>query len=338
MRRTILSLLVLGMLARIADGSETEVPNTVSRFDFGPCWSGTVVRHEFTFTNAGSSPWLVLGQTSTCSCSVAERLPHDVAPGSQLTVPIVFSLPNAAGTASHGRVTIHVIDGSGSKRDLSCEFTAQPEVAMVLPGNGHLTFPSIDARGPELRHREIIIRGRHPAAWDRLQAKVVSGSDVLAVEVGPSAEHPGDWNLDMVITPGRISGVVMAGVELSCWNGSVALPTAERMTITMVFLGGVFADPSSVLIGALGPGEEHDFEFTLHYRDRPDPVSITKLTMSDAHQCSARVSDGGVIMARFIADHKLGRASGWIDVETDQGPLRVPYYAAIASTDAANGR
>ena len=64
---------------------------------FGEVKEGTLVSHDFTFTNAGSVPLLISDARSTCGCTVPQYPRAPIAPGASGTVRVVFNTANKYG-------------------------------------------------------------------------------------------------------------------------------------------------------------------------------------------------------------------------------------------------
>lgn len=117
MRKTILSLACLAILAACNNQSSTEnvassdpkevSANTVpdaenapafkfekEAYDFGEITEGEKVSYDFKFTNIGKSPLIITSATATCGCTVPEYPKEPVAPGAVGMIRVVF---NSAG-------------------------------------------------------------------------------------------------------------------------------------------------------------------------------------------------------------------------------------------------
>lgn len=68
-----------------------------TEFLFGDVREGTVVRHEFTFTNTGRAPLLITDARSTCGCTVPSYPKEPVAPGESGTVEVAFNTAHKYG-------------------------------------------------------------------------------------------------------------------------------------------------------------------------------------------------------------------------------------------------
>ncbi len=66
-------------------------------FDFGTASEGTVVTHNFRFTNMGSEPLAILGVEASCSCLSVEVPNREIAPGETAAVTLQFYSTNNRG-------------------------------------------------------------------------------------------------------------------------------------------------------------------------------------------------------------------------------------------------
>jgi hypothetical protein len=59
-------------------------------FEFGEVDQGTVVKHDFPFTNTGSVPLLITKARSTCGCTVPSYPEEPLAPGETGIISVAF--------------------------------------------------------------------------------------------------------------------------------------------------------------------------------------------------------------------------------------------------------
>ena len=60
-------------------------------YDFGTVTEGTVVEKEYTFTNTGDSPLIIVDAKGSCGCTVPTWTKKPVAPGEEGTVLVKFN-------------------------------------------------------------------------------------------------------------------------------------------------------------------------------------------------------------------------------------------------------
>lgn len=66
-----------------------------SQFDFGNIEKGKKVEHEFTFTNTGKAPLVIVDAKSTCGCTVPKYSEEPVQPGEKGSLLVTY---NGSGT------------------------------------------------------------------------------------------------------------------------------------------------------------------------------------------------------------------------------------------------
>ncbi len=66
-------------------------------YDFGTIYQGDVAQKNFTFTNTGTAPLLIVNATSTCGCTVPEWPKKPILPDSSGSVLVKFNSANKEG-------------------------------------------------------------------------------------------------------------------------------------------------------------------------------------------------------------------------------------------------
>lgn len=69
-------------------------------YDFGTIFEGDVVTKDFSFTNTGTAPLLILRATSTCGCTIPEWPKTPVAPDSTSSIKVKFNSLHKGGDQS----------------------------------------------------------------------------------------------------------------------------------------------------------------------------------------------------------------------------------------------
>lgn len=69
-------------------------------YDFGSIFEGDVVTKDFSFTNTGTAPLLILKATSTCGCTIPEWPKTPIAPDSTSSIKVKFNSLHKAGDQS----------------------------------------------------------------------------------------------------------------------------------------------------------------------------------------------------------------------------------------------
>lgn len=328
----IVNWLLLLLLAGSLIAGEAEI---VQVHPFGSVFPGSLVRHDFVFRNDGQTAWRVGAVSATCSCGKPKNLPQSVAPGESLTVPVVYQVGMDRRRGFGGDVRVEISGGDSAPQRLVARFTLEAHGLLQLPGRGRVVLAPVPADGPPVVTRYPLARDSHPAPWDALAVKVTAGADALAAEVSPDPERPGDWNLNVTLTPHGFAGVLPSQVELVCSQAGKALPFSERLTVIARVTGAVRADPASLLFGALTTRDRRTF------RVLPDASTtmpeLNGITVSDPAHASARIQpDGSIEVTLDPGVIKEDRqASGQLELQFSGGSrLRVPYFAAFSAEPA----
>jgi hypothetical protein len=95
-------------------GNFPEMTFTETEFDFGTVEEGTVVEHEYKFTNTGSAPLIVVNAKGSCGCTVPTWSKEPIAPGAEGTMLVKFNT-NGKPNAQTKTVTIKANTESGTE-------------------------------------------------------------------------------------------------------------------------------------------------------------------------------------------------------------------------------
>ena len=104
-----------------ADGQTTEIPGAVQpqapagpttkmtfkylEYDFGTVKDGTVVSHEYEFTNTGTEPLIISDAKASCGCTVPSWPKEPIQPGGKGAIKVQFDSKGKPGQQSK-KVTI----------------------------------------------------------------------------------------------------------------------------------------------------------------------------------------------------------------------------------------
>lgn len=104
-----------------ADGSPTAIPGAVQpqapagpttkmtfkylEYDFGTVKDGTVVSHEYEFTNTGTEPLIISDAKASCGCTVPSWPKEPIQPGDKGSIKVQFDSKGKPGDQSK-KVTI----------------------------------------------------------------------------------------------------------------------------------------------------------------------------------------------------------------------------------------
>lgn len=95
-------------------GNFPEMTFTETEFDFGTVEEGTVVEHEYRFTNTGNAPLIVVNAKGSCGCTVPTWSKEPIAPGAEGTMLVKFNT-NGKPNAQTKTVTIKANTESGTE-------------------------------------------------------------------------------------------------------------------------------------------------------------------------------------------------------------------------------
>ena len=76
-----------------------------SVFEFGSVNDGDIIQHDFSFTNTGTAPLIILTATTTCGCTVPEWPKKPIPPDSTASIQVKFNTLDKTG-AQTKEVTI----------------------------------------------------------------------------------------------------------------------------------------------------------------------------------------------------------------------------------------
>jgi hypothetical protein len=134
-------LVLAGVMGIIVPGLAQTNPPSVSGarmtfaapdYDFGKVDSGTLVKHDFVFTNTGDQVLEVSGVRTSCGCTTAGQWDKQVEPGHTGKIPIQF---NSGGYGGQVHKTVYV----------TCNDSNQPSVTLNLQGTVWKLFNVIPA-------------------------------------------------------------------------------------------------------------------------------------------------------------------------------------------------
>lgn len=94
---------------------------SATTFDFGLVAQGTVVQHDYVFTNPGGAPLLITGVYPSCDCTTAGKWSVRVEPGRAGTIPVRFDSSDYGGPIDKWLV-------------VTSNDPAQPRVTLLLKG------------------------------------------------------------------------------------------------------------------------------------------------------------------------------------------------------------
>ncbi len=192
-------------------------------FDFGRVAAGTVVDHDYAFTNAGPAPLVVTGVYPSCDCTVVGRWSALVEAGHSGSIPVRF---DSAGYG--GAIDKWIIVASSDP--------ARPQVKLVFRGTvagpidvspPNVTFtPAAGATGRETRVIRITNHTGEPLAL----AAPECASRAFAVEL--QTVRPGEeFELRVTLVPPIGPGPVRGFITIK--TNSVPVPVIAVMALAL---------------------------------------------------------------------------------------------------------
>jgi hypothetical protein len=104
---------------------------TETEFDFGTVEEGTVVEHEYKFTNTGNAPLIVVNAKASCGCTVPTWSKEPIAPGGEGMMLVKFNT-NGKPNAQNKTVTITANTESG-KESIRIKGFVTPKATAAAP-------------------------------------------------------------------------------------------------------------------------------------------------------------------------------------------------------------
>ncbi len=90
----------------LKDGQVPGIEFDTPKFVFGRVMAGTVVTHDFWFTNTGNGPLEILAVRPSCGCTTSGEHDRIIEPGASARIPIVVATKKLAGKLTK-TVTVH---------------------------------------------------------------------------------------------------------------------------------------------------------------------------------------------------------------------------------------
>ncbi len=317
----LIAVLLLGSMS-LASADEADPPLAPPiEFDAGGVYPGAIISHEFAIENHDAAAWTVLKALTTCSCTVVGATAAMIPAGGRLMVPVAFNPGTKVGY--HASSTVRVrIRRDGQVVDLPLIMEATPEIPVTGPER-----IALSTQAP--RASFVIRRGRHPAAWNQVRARLVSGGDALRIE-DQAAEGDG-WRVTIALDAPGWSGVLFGRIALECQLDGQPLPYQPDLTVVARLDGPVRSSPASVLFSAIPSGKTAEVQVRIEGLN----LSTATTTTSD-ERCHALLdAPAGSLTMTFSATGPAESANGWVDVIAGSAHLRIPYIAAVVRGAAA---
>lgn len=130
MKRLIPLLIISLLCAAFARGADKDALPRIAfaekTFDFGDiAEDGGSVTHEFTFTNEGTAPLLIVSATASCGCTKPQIPARPVKPGQKSKIVVTFNPKGRPGKFSK-TITVRTNDAKNSRVKLRITGTVTP--------------------------------------------------------------------------------------------------------------------------------------------------------------------------------------------------------------------
>jgi len=98
---------------------ETAIKFDESEFDFGEITKGSIVTHEFAFTNTGTKPLIISEVIASCGCTTPDFTKSPVLPDKKGSVTVTFDSSGYTGTVNK---TVRI---EGNFKPITIQFQAK---------------------------------------------------------------------------------------------------------------------------------------------------------------------------------------------------------------------
>jgi len=173
-RFAVLSLVAGSAFAQVpvadTNASSAKIQFQVTTFDFGKLSSGQAARHDFIFTNVGSSVLEITAVRPSCGCTTAGEWSKTVDPGKTGTIPLQFNSAGFSGTVV-------------KTATVTCNDPATPSLTLQLTGN---VWKEIDAV-PQF----AVLNGTSESVADaKASIKIVNNGELPMTITGMEINNP----------------------------------------------------------------------------------------------------------------------------------------------------
>ncbi|MBW1297091.1 DUF1573 domain-containing protein [Aquimarina litoralis] len=105
---------------------------TETEFDFGTVNEGDILTHNFTFTNTGNAPLVIVNAKGSCGCTVSNWSKEPIAPGATSEMLVSFNT-NGKPNLQNKQVTITTNTDKG-KHILKVKAMVTPKIKNSVSG------------------------------------------------------------------------------------------------------------------------------------------------------------------------------------------------------------
>jgi hypothetical protein len=231
--------------------------------DFGRVAGGSVVKHEYVFTNTGTATLTVSQVHATCGCTALGTWSREVAPGATGTIPIQFNSGSFMGVV-HKTVTV------------TCNDPAQPTVHLQLKANIWKSIEvqpmfavlnvSADTTGPVSSTVRIAINQEEPLGVHSAESNLKHFTAEIVTNT-PGREYNLIIKTVPPLPPGNTQG------QISFKTTSTNTPTMSLPALAIV-QPAVVVSPAQITLPAQSPAQPQTYVVAVrNYSSAPFAVS-----------------------------------------------------------------
>ncbi len=275
-------------LLTAATGPRIEFATPV--YDFGKITAGEVVKHDFVFTNIGTSILTISQVKPGCGCTTAGTWNRTVEPGKTGVIPIQYHASSSSGTIWKS-ILVSCNDVAHSNIFLQIKGNIWTPVS-ITPATAYFNFAS-DATTNETRVLKIT---SHLDAPLEFVGSPQETNDAFQVELKPLS--PGkEYELRVTADPTKIAATVNAPVVLK--SSTQSLPEL-RVPVMAFVRPAVSLVPALVRVPIGKPAEASTSVVTIHnISARPLELSEPTINLEGAKLDIQELQTGKVFRVTF---------------------------------------
>jgi hypothetical protein len=304
-----MGLSLLG-IAGVLDRSPQEPIVIKAQHDFGFVHPGRVMQHRFTLANSWKRPLRIQRLRTDCGCTDTILGKSIVAPGEQTTIDVAIQTKDYP---ERRRFKV-IAEGEVGRSKTTFLFELLAKSANVIELSP--SVPSIsfgDCSMEQLPQAKVleIQRGAYPLPWDTVECH--STDAMLSASLKPTGRD--QWQLELLMKRPEAYGAFRSELEFVFKSNGTEQPYRFRKPVDANVVGPVVAAPSSLLIGAIGFGEQIVRRVRIESRagGSTSPLEILSVATADDGCVAAQIKqeDGQQwIEAVFTGPREEGPRSG----------------------------
>lgn len=103
-----------------------------TEFDFGTVTEGDILKHNFSFTNTGNAPLVIVNAKASCGCTVSNWSKEPIAPGASSEMLVTF---NTNGKPNHQNKQVTITTNTAiGKHILKIKAMVTPKIKNTISG------------------------------------------------------------------------------------------------------------------------------------------------------------------------------------------------------------